>query len=110
MSAEWIAIGLTALCMVGGLVGQAIYITWHASRWNTTMEFMTNSMNDMRNSMAKLADGHYSKADAKEDFEKRDDLIKKLWSKLDDLKDDFVLLRGKFDTHISKEQGGQKHD
>lgn len=100
MSAEWVGIVLTAVCMVAGLVGQALYITWHASRWNTTMEYMTNSMSELKNSMLKLADGHYSKAEAKDDLQKRDELIKKLWEKFDDLKDDFTLLRGKVDNHL----------
>lgn len=105
MTAEWIAIILTAVCMIGGLVGQAIYITWHASRWNTTMEFMTNSMNDMKNSVHQMADGYYSKADAKDDLEKRDETIKKVWEKYDHLRDDFILLRGKFDAHIAAKGG-----
>lgn len=108
MSSEWIAIILTAICMFGGLVGQAIYITWHASRWNTTMEFMQARLAEMAGAMRKLSDGNYTRADAKTDFEKRDDLVKKLWEKFDDLKDDFILLRGKVDAHLLEKGGGEK--
>lgn len=103
MSPEWIAIILTAICMIGGLVGQAIYITWHASRWNTTMEFMTQRLDQMANSLARL-DGNYTKADAKEDFQKRDDMIQKNWDKYDALKNEFTLLKGKVDAHLLKEE------